>query len=176
VFTVRKEEDAEKNLATLVRSVEALLEGEEDRTAALANVSAALYAYLPQINWAGFYLLKGKDLVLGPFQGLPACSRIGEGKGVCGAAVRSGKTLIVDDVHTFPGHIACDSASASEIVVPLFVRERVRGVLDIDSPVPGRFTALEAEYLEQIGKRTGAFLESREPEAEFAGGIHAGNG
>ncbi|MDR1306496.1 MAG: GAF domain-containing protein [Treponema sp.] len=164
MFTVQKEADAEKNLAALVKSAEFLLEGEEDPIAVLANISAAIYAYLPRINWAGFYLLKGKDLVLGPFQGLPACSRIGEGKGVCGAAVRDGKTLIVDDVRTFSGHIACDSASASEIAVPLFVRGKVRGVLDIDSPVPGRFTGLEREYLEQIGKRTGAFLEGT-PEA-----------
>ncbi|MDR2663061.1 MAG: GAF domain-containing protein [Treponema sp.] len=165
MVTVQKEANAEENLAALVKSVESLLEGEEDPIAALANISAAIYAYLPQINWAGFYLLKGKDLVLGPFQGLPACSRIGEGKGVCGAAVRDRGTLIVEDVHAFPGHIACDSASASEIVVPLFVRGTVRGVLDIDSPVPGRFTALEKEYLEQIGKCAGAFLESRDPEA-----------
>jgi GAF domain-containing protein len=165
MVTIHKEQDAEKNLALLVQSVEALLEGEDDCIAALANISAAVYASLPEINWAGFYLLKGKDLVLGPFQGLPACSRIGEGKGVCGTAVRNRKTIIVDDVHAFPGHIACDSASASEIVVPLFVRGKVKGVLDIDSPVVKRFTALEADYLERIGKSTGSFLESREPEA-----------
>ncbi|GHU55779.1 hypothetical protein FACS189442_3740 [Spirochaetia bacterium] len=152
--------DAEANLDLMVKTVKAMLEGETDMIAGLANVSAVLNHYLPDINWVGFYLLKGKELVLGPFQGLPACTRIGEGKGVCGRAVQDQRPVIVADVHNFPGHIACDSASASEIVIPLFRADRVFGVLDVDSPQLNRFTALEADYLGRAGGLIGAFLDA----------------
>ncbi|GHV44705.1 hypothetical protein AGMMS49546_29100 [Spirochaetia bacterium] len=152
--------DPAANLELMTETVKAMLEGETDLIAALANVSAVLNSYLPDINWVGFYLLKGTELVLGPFQGKPACTRIGEGKGVCGRAALDQKPLIVADVHRFPGHIACDSASASEIVIPLFKGGRVFGVLDVDSPHPNRFTDLEADYLSRAGTLIGNFLET----------------
>ncbi|GHT67372.1 hypothetical protein FACS1894110_12750 [Spirochaetia bacterium] len=154
---------AEANLDLMVQTVKAMLEDETDTIAALANVSAVLNHYLPDINWVGFYLLKGKELVLGPFQGLPACTRIGEGKGVCGKAVQDQKPVIVADVHSFPGHIACDSASVSEIVIPLFRAGRVFGVLDVDSSQLNRFTALEADYLGRAGGLINAFLQTANP-------------
>ena len=119
----------------------ALLTGERDWLANFANAAALLFFTLPELNWAGFYLLRhdGDDLVLGPFQGRPACVRIAPGRGVCGAAVAQARPLVVADVREFPGHIACDAASRSELVVPLVVGERIIGVLDLDSPVPGRF-------------------------------------
>lgn len=117
----------------------ALMEGEPNAVANLANASALLKFSLPDTNWAGFYLFDGKELVLGPFQGLPACIRIPLGRGVCGTAASERRTLVVDDVHAFPGHIACDAASNSEIVVPLIKEDRLLGVLDIDSPLKHRF-------------------------------------
>ncbi|WP_043923566.1 GAF domain-containing protein [Leadbettera azotonutricia] len=159
MFEAKKETNPEANLALMVESVRAILEGETDLVAGLANASAALKFYLNDINWSGFYLLKGKDLVLGPFQGLPACARIAEGKGVCGKAVMDKKPVLVEDVHKFPGHIACDSASASELVIPLFRGGEIFGVLDLDSPRLARFTELEAEYLEQTGKVIDGFLD-----------------
>lgn len=128
----------------------ALLETETDAVANMANLAAALYHGLPGLNWAGFYVLKGRELVLGPFQGRPACVRIGAGKGVCGAAAERKETLVVDNVHEFPGHIACDAASKSEIVVPVLKNGAVWGVLDIDSPLPARFDDTDRRYLEQI--------------------------
>ncbi|MDR1930182.1 MAG: GAF domain-containing protein [Treponema sp.] len=125
----------------------------------MANVSAAVKLYFDDLNWAGFYILKGKELVLGPFQGSPACARIGEGRGVCGRAARDAKPLIVPDVHAFPGHIACDSASASEMVIPLFKNGAVFGVLDLDSPSLNRFTGPETEVLIRIGALVSAFLD-----------------
>lgn len=119
----------------------ALTEGETDSIANMANVAALLWQALPDINWAGFYRLVGDELVLAPFQGKPACIRIKLGKGVCGTAAATRTVQRVEDVHAFPGHIACDPASASEIVLPLMVGERVIGVLDIDSPVTARFDA-----------------------------------
>ena len=117
-----------------------LLAGERDLIANAANTAALLFQHMPDINWAGFYFLKDNDeLVLGPFQGKPACVRIAKGKGVCGAAVERRATVRVEDVHAFPGHIACDAASRSELVVPLIRDGRVTGVLDIDSPIPARF-------------------------------------
>ena len=107
-------------------------------------------ARVPRLNWAGFYFLRGDTLVVGPFQGLPACTRIKLGDGVCGTAAVRGETIVVPDVHAFPGHIACDSASQSEIVVPLFARDRVIGVLDIDSPELGRFGADERALFERV--------------------------
>jgi L-methionine (R)-S-oxide reductase len=105
----------------------------------MANTSALLFQSLTELNWAGFYVLRGEELVLGPFQGKPACVRIPVGRGVCGTAVAERRSIIVPDVHAFPGHIACDSASRSELVVPLIQGEAITGVLDLDSPVPGRF-------------------------------------
>jgi GAF domain-containing protein len=158
MFDPRKEQDRAANLKLMADTVESVLRDEDDPIAALANISAMINFYLDDINWAGFYILKGKELVLGPFQGLPACTRIGEGRGVCGRAVLEGKPLIVADVHEFPGHIACDSASKSEIVIPLFRDGRVYGVLDVDSPSLNRFSDLEAAALIRIGEGISGFL------------------
>ena len=130
----------------------ALLAGEHDAIANLANTSALLYAALPQLNWAGFYLLRSPDeLVLGPFQGKPACVRIALGRGVCGTAAAARRTVLVPNVHEFPGHIACDSASNSEIVLPLIAGNgELLGVLDLDSPVLERFDAIDQQGLERI--------------------------
>lgn len=132
--------------------VVSLLEGERDFIANMANVAAVLYHSLRDVNWAGFYLQRGTDLVLGPFQGKPACVRIGPGRGVCGAAFEQRKTLIVPDVHEFPGHIACDSASRSEVVVPLIKEGRAIGVLDLDSPILNRFSAADVAALETVAR------------------------
>ena len=125
----------------LAGQIDGLLTGESDFTANLANAAAAIYHTLPSLNWAGFYLLRGSELVLGPFQGKPACVRIPLGKGVCGTAAARRKSILVSDVHAFPGHIACDSASQSELVVPLIRGETLIGVLDLDSPRLARFDA-----------------------------------
>src|SRR5688572_5562814 len=140
-FQFAKHESASKaemysNLASQLRS---LLEGERDFIANAANVSSLLYHSLPDLNWAGFYLLKEGELVLGPFQGKPACVRIAMGKGVCGTAAERRQTLLVENVHEFPGHIACDNESNSEIVVPLIREQQLIGVLDLDSPLFDRF-------------------------------------
>ena len=124
---------------TLNQTLAALTGGVPHTVSNLANASALLYATLPGLNWAGFYLLEGETLVLGPFQGKLACIEIPVGKGVCGTAVKEGRTVVVADVHRFPGHIACDSASNSEIVIPLRKDGKIFGVLDIDSPVLDRF-------------------------------------
>jgi GAF domain-containing protein len=128
----------------------AIVEGERDLIANTANCAALLFHSLPGINWAGFYFLKDDDLVLGPFQGKIACVRIGPGRGVCGAAVQKQETIVVQDVHAFPGHIACDSASKSEIVTPLKKPGRILGVLDLDSPLLGRFDGEDAAGLESL--------------------------
>lgn len=130
----------------------ALLSGEEDLIANLANASALLNQFLPNINWVGFYLFKENELVLGPFQGLPACIRIPVGRGVCGTAFEKEETMLVEDVHAFPGHIACDAASRSEIVIPLSHQGKVIGVLDIDSPELNRFSEEEKVLLEAFVK------------------------
>ena len=137
---------------SLCEKLSALMEDVPHRIANLANASALLYAELEDLNWAGFYFLEGGKLVLGPFQGKPACIEIEVGKGVCGTAVQEERTQLVPDVHLFPGHIACDSASNSEIVVPLRVKGSVVGVLDIDSPWPGRFTAEDQAGLEAVAE------------------------
>jgi L-methionine (R)-S-oxide reductase len=124
----------------LLEQLGAMIAGEPDAVANLANASALLFHGLSGLNWAGFYLLKGGELVLGPFQGKPACIRIKLGKGVCGTAAAQAASVLVPDVHEFPGHIACDSASRSELVVPMVKDGRVVGVLDLDSPLLGRFT------------------------------------
>lgn len=134
-------------LATALR---ALIDGEPDWIANLANASALLYASLPDLNWAGFYLLKQDELVVGPFQGKPACVRIAIGKGVCGTSAARRETVIVPNVHEFPGHIACDSASNSEIVVPMISEGKLLGVLDLDSPKLERFDAEDRDGLEKF--------------------------
>jgi L-methionine (R)-S-oxide reductase len=139
-----------KLYASLVVQLMSLLKGEYDFTANAANFSALLFNSLPNVNWAGFYFLRGEELVLGPFQGNPACVRIPMGKGVCGVAAEQCETIIVPNVHEFPGHIACDVASNSEIVVPLFDGERLLGVLDLDSPLIGRFDDQDAEGLNEL--------------------------
>ena len=136
--------------AELLAQARALLEGERDPIANSANLAALLYHALPDLNWAGFYWMKGGGLVLGPFQGRPACVRIAVGKGVCGTAARDRKTIVVPDVHAFPGHIACDSASNSEVVVPIVHAGRVLGVLDLDSPLRGRFDEEDARGLQSV--------------------------
>ncbi|CEG23267.1 Free methionine-R-sulfoxide reductase [Planococcus massiliensis] len=138
--------------AMLGKQLDALLEGETNTVANLSNASALLNQFLERINWVGFYLMENGELVLGPFQGLPACVRIQVGKGVCGTAVSEKKTMLVEDVHAFPGHIACDAASRSEIVVPLVKDGTVIGVLDIDSPELSRFTADDQAGLEHFAE------------------------
>ena len=143
----------------LAAQAETLIRGVPHRTANLANLSALLWQTLEEINWAGFYLAEGEDLlVLGPFQGKPACIEIPFGRGVCGTAAAQDATQLVPDVHAFPGHIACDGASRSEIVVPLHGGGRVVGVLDIDSPVPARFTEADRIGLETLVRRVEGLL------------------
>ncbi len=134
----------------LVRQARGLLQGERDLIANAANVAALISQIVPDLNWAGFYFVKGGELVLGPFQGKPACVRIAMGKGVCGTAAARRETLVVEDVHAFPGHIACDSASNSELVVPLIKGGKVFGVLDLDSPSFARFDAEDRRAFEAL--------------------------
>jgi len=136
----------------LARDLSALLHGERDLIANAANTAALIWDALPGLNWAGFYLYKSGELVLGPFQGKPACVRIAIGKGVCGTAAARRTTVVVEDVHAFPGHIACDSASNSEIVVPLLKGDELLGVLDLDSPLQARFGAVEQRGLEALAR------------------------
>ena len=138
------------NYDTVAAQAAALTEGIPYETANLANVSALLWQEMPDINWVGFYKMMGGKLVLGPFQGKPACIEIPVGKGVCGTAVAEDAIQLVYDVHQFPGHIACDSASNSEIVLPIHVKDEIWGVLDIDSPYVGRFTDADREGLEKV--------------------------
>jgi GAF domain-containing protein len=134
----------------LETSLESLLDGESDPLANLANAAALLAQSLDRVNWCGFYLLRGEELVLGPFQGKPACVRIPVGKGVCGTAAARLETLVVPDVNRFPGHIACDPASRSEIVVPILESGALRGVLDVDAPEPARFDEEDRTGLERF--------------------------
>ena len=138
--------------AALAAQARALVHGERDAIANAANLSALVYHALPSLNWVGFYLYDGTELVVGPFQGLPACVRIPLDKGVCGAAARTRQTQRVADVHAFPGHIACDSASRSELVVPLVHEGELVGVFDLDSPEPDRFDADDQLGLEAIAR------------------------
>lgn len=140
------------NYGEINRALEALIGGVPHTVANLANASALLFSSLDRLNWAGFYLAEGEKLVLGPFQGKPACIEIPFGRGVCGTAAEMRKTVVVYDVHEFPGHIACDCASNSEIVVPLIKNGKVVGVLDIDSPEVGRFTDEDAAGLEEFAR------------------------
>jgi L-methionine (R)-S-oxide reductase len=134
----------------LGNQIDGLLAGETDAVANLANAAAVIYHALPSVNWTGFYLARGTELVLGPFQGKPACVRIGFGRGVCGTAAAERRSVLVEDVHAFPGHIACDTASRSELVVPLLRDGGIIGVLDLDSPVPARFDAQDQAGCEAL--------------------------
>lgn len=141
----------EENYRLLIKQLKALLEGETNSIANLSNASSLLNQFLSDVNWVGFYLMDGdKELVLGPFQGLPACVRIPLGRGVCGTSAKERKTILVEDVHQFPGHIACDAASQSEIVVPMIKEGQLLGVLDIDSPSKNRFDTLDQKMLEKF--------------------------
>ncbi|PFK43840.1 GAF domain-containing protein [Bacillus cereus] len=140
----------EQQYETVIKQLDALLTGEPNVIANLANASALLNQFLEHINWVGFYVTEGSELVLGPFQGMPACVRIPFGRGVCGVAAETKTTQLVADVHQFPGHIACDSASNSEIVVPIIKESTVIGVLDIDSPEKNRFDEVDQHYLEKF--------------------------
>lgn len=139
------------------KQLEILFE-ENDLTALLSNLSAFIKENIDNINWAGFYIYKDKELVLGPFQGKIACTRIQPGKGVCGTAFIYAKTIIVEDVHKFEGHIACDSDSLSEIVVPIIINNNVWGVIDVDSPILSRFTDKEKKMLTTISNRLASYL------------------
>jgi len=146
----------------LLEQARALLSGERDPIANAANLAALVFHTLPDLNWAGFYWLKGGELVLGPFQGKPACVRIALGRGVCGTAARDRRTVVVADVNGFPGHIACDSASRSEVVVPVMRGDEALGVLDLDSPSLGRFDDDDARGLERL---VALYVASSGPEA-----------
>jgi GAF domain-containing protein len=144
--------DKPEQYAQLARQAQALVAGEHDRVANAANLSALVYHALPRLNWVGFYFFDGNELVVGPFQGLPACIRIPLDKGVCGAAARSGDTQRVADVDAFDGHVACDSASRSELVVPLFRNDALVGVFDLDSPDLDRFDVTDQRGIEEIAR------------------------
>jgi len=153
IVLLSTEELAQKKIEqydNVLKQLKALLAGERHLLANLSNAAALLNQYLDKINWVGFYLLEGEELVLGPFQGLPACVRIPVGKGVCGTSVAKKQTIVVPDVHEFPGHITCDPASQSEIVIPLQKDGTVLGVLDIDSPYKDRFDEIDAKKLEEF--------------------------
>jgi GAF domain-containing protein len=137
----------------LCGTLDALLEGEHDRIASLATAAALLWDELDDVNWVGFYLQRGDELVVGPYQGRPACIRIAAGRGVCGAAAERRETVVVPDVHEFPGHIACDARSRSEVVVPVVLGDELVGVLDVDSPSLARFDDADAAGLEQFVAR-----------------------
>jgi GAF domain-containing protein len=138
--------------AQLAEQARALIAGEADRMANAANLAALVYHSLPDLNWVGFYFYDGRELVVGPFQGLPACVRIALGRGVCGTAASTRQTQRVADVEAFPGHIACDAASRSELVVPLVHGDRLIGVFDLDSPRIGRFDEIDQQGLEAIAR------------------------
>jgi L-methionine (R)-S-oxide reductase len=160
---INPERSARPDYALLVRQVASILEGERDLTANAAQFSALVYDTIADLNWAGFYLAvpaksgDGQDLLVGPFQGKPACARIPFGRGVCGATALERRTIVVPDVHVFPGHIACDSASNSEIVIPLIKDGALVGVFDIDSPLLNRFSAEDRAGLEAM---VNAFLDA----------------
>ncbi|TDL88425.1 GAF domain-containing protein [Vibrio vulnificus] len=142
----------EKNYELVQKQLLALIEDETNQIANLSNAAALLNLFLDEINWVGFYLYEENQLILGPFQGLPACVRIPMGKGVCGTSAATEKTLRIEDVHQFPGHIACDAASRSEIVIPLMKDGKLLGVLDIDSPITDRFDEVDQQGLEKFAE------------------------
>ncbi|MEW9500693.1 GAF domain-containing protein [Jeotgalibacillus marinus] len=150
MFTVEMYKGTREERYSLVqKQLRALLEGEQNQIANLSNASSLLNQFLENTNWVGFYLIDNKELILGPFQGLPACVRIPFGKGVCGTSASERKTMRIEDVHAFPGHIACDAASLSEIVIPIVKDDKLIGVLDIDSPITSRFDEVDQEQLEK---------------------------
>lgn len=148
----------EENYNLLIKQLQALLEGEKNLIANLSNAAALLNQFLERVNWTGFYLKDGNELVLGPFQGLPACIRIPLGRGVCGTCAEKQETMLVEDVHHFPGHIACDANSRSEIVIPILKNGELIGVLDIDSPEVNRFDELDQRKLEEFVEVLERFL------------------
>ena len=158
MYKIKRQDSLEKNYQLMAYMSKRVLEDDQDLIASLSNISAIINGYMEKINWVGFYLLKegnengntGDELVLGPFQGLPACIRIPLGKGVCGTAASTMTTQVVADVSAFPGHIACDSASQSEIVIPICKNGKTVAVLDVDSPILSRFGPLEEKYLTEI--------------------------
>jgi len=159
MISIDKSTDIEKNYKNMVAVVKSFLDDETDLIANLSNISAVINSYMSDLNWAGFYLLKENgELVLGPFQGNPACIRIPAGKGVCQAAVSTRDTVLVPDVEAFPGHIACDSATKSELVAPVFKGDHVFAVIDLDSPNLDRFGDLESTYIKQIADLISDFL------------------
>ena len=145
-----KKMNQEERLKYMLILLKGQLSSEKDNLANVSNATGIIMACVDRLNWAGFYMMRGDELVLGPFQGLPACNRIGAGKGVCGAAASTREVQLVPDVNLFPGHIACDSASNSELVIPIIKGDKVYGVLDLDSPEKERFTKLEEEYFIQF--------------------------
>lgn len=151
--------DRDKFYKIMLVRLEGLLSSESDWLANLSNAAALLYTNIDNINWAGFYLMKKEELVLGPFQGKTACTRIKPGKGVCGTAVVDMKTQLVPDVHLFPGHIACDCASNSELVVPIIKDGTVYGVLDMDSPSKNRFDEVDANYLQLFVDKLNKYID-----------------
>lgn len=157
-FDIAVTTDKQALYADLLSALDGLTAGEPDGIANMANMAALLWEYLPDINWAGFYRLIDGELVLGPFQGKAACIRIAMGAGVCGTAAETRETQLVEDVESFPGHIACDAASASELVVPIVVESNLVGVLDIDSPAKARFDEADRKGCEALIERIGARL------------------
>ncbi len=153
--------DLESNYNLMVSTVEEFLKTETSIQANLANITAIINHYFENINWVGFYVNVDNELVLNTFQGKVACTRIPFDKGVCGKCATTGETIVVENVNNFPGHIACDVASVSELVAPIFIGDTIFGVLDIDSPVEGRFTELEKEYIEQIAELLSNFIEEK---------------
>ena len=153
MFTLPTLKDRAEGLTALLEQAEALTADEIDPIANMANLAALIWQCMPDLNWAGFYRVIGDELVLGPFQGKPACIRIAKGKGVCGTAWADARTQLVADVHAFPGHIACDADSRSELVVPVLREGHVVAVIDLDSPLPDRFDAADAEAMEQLAAR-----------------------
>lgn len=151
-FAARPDLPKPELYGALARAAQALVEGERDPVANMANLAAAIWQFVPDLNWAGFYRAIGEELVLGPFIGKPACIRIPLGKGVCGTAAALGVTQVVPDVHTFPGHIACDAESRSELVVPVMKDDRVIAVIDLDSPTPGRFDDEDAAGMRLVAR------------------------
>lgn len=150
MYNINKSENMQTNYKHLEYAITDLLENENDVIAILSNISAFINVYMENINWVGFYIMRNDELVLGPFQGLPACIRIKNGKGVCGTASLNKMTIRVEDVHKFPGHIACDSASNSELVIPIILDQKVFGVLDIDSPDLNRFSLEDENFFNMI--------------------------
>ena len=159
MYEISNHDDVRENYEALYSAVCAHLDDEDDLIANLANIAAFIYHSLDKLNWAGFYIIKDGRLVLGPFNGKPACTRIALNKGVCGTAVTKKRVMVVPDVHQFPGHIACDGDTNSEIVLPLYKNGEVFGVLDIDSPVHSRFREIDEEWLIKIAKEISNFLD-----------------